>query len=387
MIIMGKQPGEVTEQELEALHSCEAAPCGAGRRRRPARAADVRPRGRAAGLHAVEGRRQRRIELPVARVRVRVRARLRSGRGRRRGRDAAPRPPPRRSGTSPPRPPRGAPAPNAAPSVVSTVAISAPRTSARICRQTGLASPAARRADLGGRRHPGRDHQVQPVAQAEGDALEDRPGQVPPVVRDASGRRTRRGRAGPGAGSARRTGRGGRAGRRSRPATPAAAAARSPNATPGASASRNQRRLPAAESITDIRCQRPGTAWQNAWTRPRGFVDRARPWRRRSRPTCPSESATVPVATGPDARRRWPPGRRRRRRPACRRGGRSPRPRRRHHAGHLRPLERRRHPGRVDAQSRQDLGRPVRARPGRTGACPRRRPCRSRSSPVSRRRT
>ena len=65
-----------------------------------------------------------------------------------------------------------------------------------------------------------------------------------------------------------------RYGRNSRPSLPggtsAAAATRSPKSTPGARASRNQRRLPAAESITDIMCQRPGTAWQKAWTIPRG---------------------------------------------------------------------------------------------------------------------
>ena len=40
----------------------------------------------------------------------------------------------------------------------------------------------------------------------------------------------------------------------------------SSNATPGASASWNHCSEPAAESITPIACQPPGTAWQNACT-------------------------------------------------------------------------------------------------------------------------
>ena len=53
-------------------------------------------------------------------------------------------------------------------------------------------------------------------------------------------------------------------------ATVAASASMVAKSIPGASASRNQRRLPAAESITDMRCHRSGTAWQKAWTRPAG---------------------------------------------------------------------------------------------------------------------
>ena len=117
-----------------------------------------------------------------------------------------------------------------------------------------------------------------------------------------------------------------RYGRKNRPslaaATSAAASTSSPNSTPGASASRNQRRLPAAESITDIMCQRPGTAWQKAWTialrlveRPvrRGEDDAGGPERQRHRPR----------ARRPRRRPRWPTGRRRRRRPGCRHATRS----------------------------------------------------------------
>ena len=57
-----------------------------------------------------------------------------------------------------------------------------PRTSARICRQSGLAVPPPEARIWARRRHPGLDHEVQPVAQAERHALEDRPRQVAPVV-------------------------------------------------------------------------------------------------------------------------------------------------------------------------------------------------------------
>ena len=73
-------------------------------------------------------------------------------------------------------------------------------------------------------------------------------------------------------------------------------------------ASRNQRRLPAADSITDIRCQRPGTAWQNAWTRPPGSKAGASV-AANTTPDVPSESATMPasVAPTPTAFAAWSP--------------------------------------------------------------------------------
>ena len=67
---------------------------------------------------------------------------------------------------------------------------------------------------------------------------------------------------------------------------------------PGATASRNQRRLPAAESITDIMCHRPGTAWQKAWTRPRASK-RGRSVVAKTTPEVPSDSATTPGSTAP----------------------------------------------------------------------------------------
>ena len=66
-----------------------------------------------------------------------------------------------------------------------------------------------------------------------------------------------------------------------------------------------------------MRCQRSGTAWQNAWTRPSGSIERPvgggeddarRPERERDDPRI----------HGPDADRRWPPGHRRRPPPASR---------------------------------------------------------------------
>ena len=78
----------------------------------------------------------------------------------------------------------------------------------------------------------------------------------------------------------------------------AAAPTRSPNGTSGASVSRNQRRLPAADSITDIRCQRSGTAWQNAWTRPAGSKI-GRSVAAKMTPDVPSDRATVPGSTTP----------------------------------------------------------------------------------------
>src|SRR3954468_15133428 len=77
-----------------------------------------------------------------------------------------------------------------------------------------------------------------------------------------------------------------------------AAVARSPNATPGAIQSRNQRIDPAAESMTDIRCHRPGTAWQNAWTRPSGSYSGASV-AANTTPEVPSDSAIRPGATTP----------------------------------------------------------------------------------------
>ena len=63
-----------------------------------------------------------------------------------------------------------------------TVAISASRTSARICRHSGLAVPPPDARIWSGAGHPGGDHEVEAVAQPECDALEDGPRQVAAVV-------------------------------------------------------------------------------------------------------------------------------------------------------------------------------------------------------------
>ena len=209
-----------------------------------------------------------------------------------------------------------------------TVAISASEHVGEDLAPERAGRAAARRPDLVGRRHPGGDHQVEAVAQPERDALEHRPGQVPPVVGDgqpderAAGERVgvRAALAGE-VGQEQQAVAAGRhvAGRRDEVAR---------TSTPGASASRNQRRLPAAESITDIMCQRPGTAWQNAWTRPAGS-NSGRSVVAKTTPDVPSDSATTPgvdradadrvrrlVAAAGDDRRAGPkPGRRRPPRP------------------------------------------------------------------------
>ena len=50
--------------------------------------------------------------------------------------------------------------------------------------------------------------------------------------------------------------------------------------------------------MTDIRCQRPGTAWQNAWTRPAGSY-RGRSVAANTTPEVPSDSAIRPGLTTP----------------------------------------------------------------------------------------
>ena len=153
-----------------------------------------------------------------------------------------------------------------------------------------------------------------------------------------------------------------RYGRKNRPSvaasTSAADSTREPNSVPGASASRNQRRLPAAESITDIMCHRPGTAWQKAWTMPlrlverpvrRGEDDAGGPEGQRHLPGRDDPDADrvgrLVAAAGDDRGAGTQPG-----------GGGGER---RDRAGHLRPLERRRQPGGRDPERGDDLGRPV----------------------------
>ena len=235
---------------------------------------------------------------------------------------------------------------------------------------------------------PAVDHQVEPVAQPERHALEHGPRQVPPVVADRQpDERAARQRVGVRAALAGEVGqeqqavaarRGTSRGRR-RPA--------SPNSTPGASASRNQRRLPAADSITDIMCQRPGTAWQNAWTRPAGLDAAARRVAANTTPDVPSDSATTPGVDGPD------PDRVRGlvaaaghdRRPGTQpgRGG----GRRGDRARDLGPFERRRHPRAGRSAARRAPPATSRAPRGRTGSCPAPSALSIAWSPVSRSRT
>src|SRR3954471_2498206 len=77
---------------------------------------------------------------------------------------------------------------------------------------------------------------------------------------------------------------------------------------PGRIVSRNQRRLPAADSITPIRCHRPGTAWQNAWRRPSGSTT-GESVGANTTPDVPSDSAPIPgiVAPTPTALADWSP--------------------------------------------------------------------------------
>ena len=142
----------------------------------------------------------------------------------------------------------------------------------------------------------------------------------------ASGRRTRRGRAGRDAGCARRTGRAGTAARRCRPGPRAASSTSSPNA--------HARRERVAEPAQAARRPRASPTSCASGRAPRG---------RRRGPGPPARTAGVgrreddarrARATAPRARARrrrrrprWPPGRRRPPRPASRRAGRSPRPR------------------------------------------------------------
>ena len=204
---------------------------------------------------------------------------------------------------------------------------------------------------------PGREHEIETVAQTERDAFDDRPGEMAPIVREgqpderAAGERVRVRAALPGqvrqeeqAVAAAALG------------TVAAARRGSPkSARPGASASRNQRRLPAAESMTDIMCQRPGTAWQKAWTRAVRARRAAGPSPRRRRPRSRARAPSRPGRRR-RPRPRSPPGRRRRPRRASRPGARSPSAAAAvDRAGHLRALERRRHPRRVDAAARRAI--------------------------------
>ena len=72
--------------------------------------------------------------------------------------------------------------------------------------------------------------------------------------------------------------------------------------SPGATTPRSQPSEPAAESITPIACQPPGTAWQKACTRPSGSA--AKPGSAaKTTPEVPSTTESGPGAVYPDAER------------------------------------------------------------------------------------
>ena len=203
---------------------------------------------------------------------------------------------------------------------MSTVAISASRTSARIWRQSGLAVPPPEARIWVGRGHPGGEHQVEAVAQPEGDALQDGPGQVAPVVAEgqaderAAGQRVRVRAA---------------LARQVRQEEQAVAAGRDLGGRRGEVAEL-RRRAPARRG-TSAGCRpptasptscasAPGPRGRRRGRRPaaRGAAGRSPRRRRRTSraraPSCP--------ARRPRPRPRWPPGRRRRPRPGCRHGAR-----------------------------------------------------------------
>ena len=94
----------------------------------------------------------------------------------------------------------------------------------------------------------------------------------------------------------------------------AAVPTRSPKASPGAAVSRSQASEPAAESITPIACQPPGTAWQKACTRACSSAAKAGsaakttpevpsatesgPGRSTPTPSAPAAWSPAPAATG-----------------------------------------------------------------------------------------
>ena len=107
-----------------------------------------------------------------------------------------------------------------------------------------------------------------------------------------------------------------------------------------------------------MRCQRPGTAWQNAWTRPCGSKSGARVAAKIT-PDVPSDRATVPSPTAPTptAFAAWSPPPATTgvpaRRPGGGRGGRRDRP------GDAGPSKRRRKPRPIELEGVEHLRRPV----------------------------
>ena len=135
--------------------------------------------------------------------------------------------------------------------------------------------------------------------------------------------------------------------------------------------SRSQRSEPAADSITPITCQPPGTAWQNACTRPSRVggvrVERGEHDARRAQ----HDRGRAALGDDADARARPPPGRPRPPPPARRRGSPPPpRPTRARRGSHAR----------VDLERVEHLVAPAPPARRRTAASPRRRRRRSRAA-------
>ena len=237
--------------------------------------------------------------------------------------------------------------------------------------------PDARICDGGGM--PGRDHQVEPVAQPEGDSLEHGPGQVAPIV--AEGQADERA---PGE----RIGmRAALAGEVRQEEQPVAARRRPSPAAVDEVAELDARRERVAEPAQaaggrehhrhEVPAAGHGVAERvDAAVR---LVQTAGRSSRRRRRTCPSERAIVPGPTRPDPDRVGrlvaAAGHDRRPGPQAGRGGR----RRLTDAGDLRTLERRRQPGRIDPERVDDLGRPVARGEVEQERARRRRPCRWRA--------
>ena len=147
---------------------------------------------------------------------------------------------------------------------------------------------------------------------------------------------------------------------------------------PGASVSRNQRRLPAADSITDIRCQRSGHGVAEGMDAAARLERSAGPSARRRRPEVPSERAGVPGSTAPSADGvcGLVSAAGDDRRSGAQTGGSAA-------AAVTEPvtvgaLERLGQPAAVDPRARRASRATSRVRPGRTGWFRRRRPCRRR---------
>ena len=269
-----------------------------------------------------------------------------------------------------------------------TVAISASRTSARIWRQSGLAVPPPDARIWAGAGMPGGDHQVEAVAQAERDALEHRPGQVAPVVAERQpDERAARQRVGVRAALA------GEVGQEQQPVaaggrrSPAAADEVAERARPARARRGTSAGCPRPRASPTSGASGPGTAWQKAWTRPRGLVRAAASVVAKTTPDVPSDSATrarrdradadgvrgLVAAAGHDRRAGAQAGRRRGV------GG--------DRAGDLRPLERRRQPRRVDPERVERPPATSRGPRGRTGCVPAPSALSMACSPVSRSRT